>query len=245
MKLLTGIETRVLNVGTLISSGLLRPMRPDHLVRIGRLYRAWGPTPALGYLAASFAPPRRHRPDRRARGAHVRGGEPAHERARARAGRRRHRRGRSRRRHVPQPPRLRRRHRGAVQARRPLPVPQHLVRRAADQRRGQARGRQRDRLRPGVHRPRGRRGRGPQDLRGLGGGRRRRRRDRDRRLARAPDPPRRPVRPGAAGRAGAHGDPHLGDHRHAEGRDAPVADLASSRRRRCSRRSRCTRARSR
>jgi fatty-acyl-CoA synthase len=57
MKLLTGIETRVLNVGTLISSGLLRPMRPDHLVRIGRLYRAWGPTPALGYLAGSFTRP--------------------------------------------------------------------------------------------------------------------------------------------------------------------------------------------
>ena len=57
MKLLTGIETRVLNVGTLISSGLIRPMRPDHLVRIGRLYRAWGPTPALGYLAASLRRP--------------------------------------------------------------------------------------------------------------------------------------------------------------------------------------------
>jgi fatty-acyl-CoA synthase len=57
MKLLTGIETRVLNVGTLISSGLIRPMRPDHLVRIGRLYLAWGPTPALGYLAGSFTRP--------------------------------------------------------------------------------------------------------------------------------------------------------------------------------------------
>ena len=57
MKLLTGIETRVLNVGTLISSGLIRPMRPDHLVRIGRLYLTWGPTPALGYLAASFTHP--------------------------------------------------------------------------------------------------------------------------------------------------------------------------------------------
>jgi len=57
MKLLTGIETRVLNVGTLISSGLIRPMRPDHLVRIGRLYLTWGPTPALGYLAASFTRP--------------------------------------------------------------------------------------------------------------------------------------------------------------------------------------------
>ena len=57
MKLLTGIETRVLNVGTLISSGLIRPIRPDHLVRIGRLYLTWGPTPALGYLAASFTRP--------------------------------------------------------------------------------------------------------------------------------------------------------------------------------------------
>ena len=49
MNRLTGIETRVLNVGTLISSGLIRPMRPDHLIRFGRLYLAWGPTPALGY----------------------------------------------------------------------------------------------------------------------------------------------------------------------------------------------------
>src|SRR5919197_5261873 len=49
MNRLTGIETRVLNVGTLISSGLIRPMRPDHLIRFGRLYLAWSPTPALGY----------------------------------------------------------------------------------------------------------------------------------------------------------------------------------------------------
>jgi len=54
MSLLTGIETRVLNVGTLISSGLIRPMRPDHLVRFGRLYLAWGPTPALGYMVGAM-----------------------------------------------------------------------------------------------------------------------------------------------------------------------------------------------
>ncbi|HEX3316654.1 MAG TPA: AMP-binding protein [Solirubrobacteraceae bacterium] len=54
MKLLSGIETRVLNVGTLISSGLIRPMRPDHLVRFGRLYLAWGPTPALGYMVGAL-----------------------------------------------------------------------------------------------------------------------------------------------------------------------------------------------
>jgi acyl-CoA synthetase (AMP-forming)/AMP-acid ligase II len=54
MSLLTGIETRVLNVGTLISSGLIRPMRPDHLIRFGRLYLAWGPTPALGYVVGAL-----------------------------------------------------------------------------------------------------------------------------------------------------------------------------------------------
>jgi acyl-CoA synthetase (AMP-forming)/AMP-acid ligase II len=54
MKLLSGIETRVLNVGTLISSGLIRPMRPDRLLRFGRLYLAWGPTPALGYMAGEL-----------------------------------------------------------------------------------------------------------------------------------------------------------------------------------------------
>jgi acyl-CoA synthetase (AMP-forming)/AMP-acid ligase II len=54
MSLLTGIETRVLNVGTLISSGLVRPMRPDHLLRFGRLYLAWGPTPALGYMVGAL-----------------------------------------------------------------------------------------------------------------------------------------------------------------------------------------------
>jgi acyl-CoA synthetase (AMP-forming)/AMP-acid ligase II len=57
MNLLTGIETRVLNLGTLISSGLIRPMRPDHLVRVGRLYLAWGPTPALGYLVSALTRP--------------------------------------------------------------------------------------------------------------------------------------------------------------------------------------------
>jgi acyl-CoA synthetase (AMP-forming)/AMP-acid ligase II len=54
MSLLTGIETRVLNVGTLVSSGLIRPMRPDRLIRFGRLYLAWGPTPALGYLVGAM-----------------------------------------------------------------------------------------------------------------------------------------------------------------------------------------------
>jgi acyl-CoA synthetase (AMP-forming)/AMP-acid ligase II len=55
--LLTGIETRVLNVGTLIGAGLIRPMRPDHLVRFGRLYLAWGPTPALGYMVGALTRP--------------------------------------------------------------------------------------------------------------------------------------------------------------------------------------------
>ena len=57
MKLLSGIETRVLNVGTLISSGLIRPMRPDRLIRFGRLYLAWGPTPAFGYMVGELMRP--------------------------------------------------------------------------------------------------------------------------------------------------------------------------------------------
>ena len=57
MKLLSGIETRVLNARTLISSGLIRPMRPDQLLRFGRLYLAWGPTPALGYMVGELTRP--------------------------------------------------------------------------------------------------------------------------------------------------------------------------------------------
>ena len=57
MKLLSGIETRVLNARTLISSGLIRPMRPDQLLRFGRLYLAWRPTPALGYMVGELTRP--------------------------------------------------------------------------------------------------------------------------------------------------------------------------------------------
>jgi acyl-CoA synthetase (AMP-forming)/AMP-acid ligase II len=49
MSIVDRLETRVLNFGTLIESGLIRPMRPDKLLRFATLYRAWGPTPALGY----------------------------------------------------------------------------------------------------------------------------------------------------------------------------------------------------
>ena len=57
MSVLGGIETRVLNVGTLIGAGLIGPMRPDHLVRFGRLYLAWGPTAALGYAVQALRHP--------------------------------------------------------------------------------------------------------------------------------------------------------------------------------------------
>ena len=193
MKLLTGIETRVLNVGTLISSGLLRPMRPDHLVRIGRLYRAWGPTPALGYLAASFT-----RPDdtalidelgaltfaevnRRTNAlAHALADDGIGEGDRVAV--------------------MCRNHRGFVDATVALsklgahclylntsfagPQISDVVKRedasaiVYDQEFT-------DLVADAAE--------GRKTLRGLGGGRRRRRRDRDRRLARAPDPPRRPV----------------------------------------------------
>src|SRR3954447_17777715 len=57
MSVLGGIETRVLNVGTLIGAGLIGPMRPDHLVRFGKLYLAWGPTAALGYAVQALRRP--------------------------------------------------------------------------------------------------------------------------------------------------------------------------------------------
>src|SRR3954447_16694979 len=57
MSVLGGIETRVLNVGTLIGAGLIGPMRPDHLVRFGKLYLAWGPTAALGYAIQAMRRP--------------------------------------------------------------------------------------------------------------------------------------------------------------------------------------------
>src|SRR3954452_24745466 len=57
MSVLGGIETRVLNVGTLIGAGLIGPMRPDHLVRFGKLYLSWGPTAALGYAIQAMRRP--------------------------------------------------------------------------------------------------------------------------------------------------------------------------------------------
>ena len=54
---LSTVKSRVQNAGTLVTSGVLKPTRPDKLVRLGLMLRKWGPTPALGYSAAAMRYP--------------------------------------------------------------------------------------------------------------------------------------------------------------------------------------------
>jgi fatty-acyl-CoA synthase len=51
------VTNRLLNVKTFADVGILRPMRPDHLVRIGQALIRWGPTPAAGYTASAVQHP--------------------------------------------------------------------------------------------------------------------------------------------------------------------------------------------
>jgi hypothetical protein len=39
---------------TLAGTGIIRPTRPDKLVRVGKALRDWGPTPAAGYAASAI-----------------------------------------------------------------------------------------------------------------------------------------------------------------------------------------------
>jgi fatty-acyl-CoA synthase len=57
MSALEAIGNRVLNLKTLVQAGVLGPMGPDTLVRFGRLYFTWGPTPALGYSSQALRRP--------------------------------------------------------------------------------------------------------------------------------------------------------------------------------------------
>src|SRR5665648_469503 len=42
---------------TLVGAGVLQPVRPDKLVRIGLTLRRYGPTPAAGYAAGAIRHP--------------------------------------------------------------------------------------------------------------------------------------------------------------------------------------------
>ena len=44
-------------IGSLVDAGILKPIRPDKLARIGRLYARWGATPALGSAASALQYP--------------------------------------------------------------------------------------------------------------------------------------------------------------------------------------------
>src|SRR4051794_15623476 len=52
-RLATKAEGKARTVGTLLRAGVVRPVRPDRLVRTLVGLRAWGPTPAGGYFASA------------------------------------------------------------------------------------------------------------------------------------------------------------------------------------------------
>jgi acyl-CoA synthetase (AMP-forming)/AMP-acid ligase II len=52
-KVATHVATKLKTVSTLASVGVLRPHRPDRLLRTGLALLRWGPTPAAGYTASA------------------------------------------------------------------------------------------------------------------------------------------------------------------------------------------------
>jgi acyl-CoA synthetase (AMP-forming)/AMP-acid ligase II len=51
------LSQKLFTAGTLIDVGILRPMRPDKLVRMADALRRWGPTPAAGYTISAIRHP--------------------------------------------------------------------------------------------------------------------------------------------------------------------------------------------
>src|SRR5207247_6595852 len=51
------ITRRLHTAWTLVEAGIVRPIRPDKLVRIGLTLYRFGPTPAAGYTAAAIHSP--------------------------------------------------------------------------------------------------------------------------------------------------------------------------------------------
>ena len=54
MDVLGQITNRLWTAKVLAETGIIRPVRPDKLVRIGMALQRWGPTPAAGYGAAAI-----------------------------------------------------------------------------------------------------------------------------------------------------------------------------------------------
>jgi acyl-CoA synthetase (AMP-forming)/AMP-acid ligase II len=51
------ITNRLYTAKTLVEAGVLRPTRPDKLLRVGIALQKWGPTPAAGYTASTIRYP--------------------------------------------------------------------------------------------------------------------------------------------------------------------------------------------
>src|SRR4051794_9502759 len=54
MDILDQITNRLWTAKVLTDTGIIRPTRPDKLVRIGLALQRWGPTPAAGYVSAAI-----------------------------------------------------------------------------------------------------------------------------------------------------------------------------------------------
>src|SRR6476661_5103881 len=57
MNIVDQITNKAHLVRTLAGAGIIRPTRPDKLVRIGLALQRWGPTPAAGYTASAIRYP--------------------------------------------------------------------------------------------------------------------------------------------------------------------------------------------
>ena len=127
------------SVKVLMDAGVIRPMRPDKLLKFVQTLVRWGRSPAAGTIAlAARYPDETMIVDELGTltfaEVHRRTNALAHALSDARR-----QRGRRRGDHVPQPPRLHRVHRRRVEARRRRALPQHRLRRPAARRGGRAR----------------------------------------------------------------------------------------------------------
>src|SRR4051794_17433096 len=57
MNIVDQITNKAHLVRTLAGAGIIRPTRPDKIVRIGLALNRWGPTPAAGYTASAIRHP--------------------------------------------------------------------------------------------------------------------------------------------------------------------------------------------
>jgi fatty-acyl-CoA synthase len=51
------VATRMLDIGTLVQAGILRPVRPDKMARLAERWARWGTSPALGSISTAILYP--------------------------------------------------------------------------------------------------------------------------------------------------------------------------------------------